>query len=686
MNSIQLLCLVYLITLPISNSLQKKISLTSEPGAMASEILDFCEEKIEDFRFSNQKDLHFVFADGEKTIVSLFLVKSEIDSVKNSSGQYSYIDRYNLVNKYSTSLIPELVTEKACDLNYYIFPNWGIDRYVQEEILISYFVKRLSNFANSVKIILVSDFDKFKDPTLVNTTGALSDLITNAITWIKDVDKIRPAISLVITNVTKTYEDDWKVRENANIALETLAQGYINETINSSTPIDVDEKIQIKLNFINGIIDKGLHPYSRISILRKANETGSVYKFPWLETERKTISNSIKYNTQYTKIESGDLEYPLSEASKLWIPNLIKQLGVRVRDTLSDIFYDIKQFYYQKEKQYSDLNDLYDAMNKGLETISEVYTAELNLFVSQLISMVESLQIDLRLNNFKVLVQRIDLYKHLRSLNNTCEDSIDSICSKELRGTEKYFRESKEWYSFLIQLYESLSEYNVQKNISQYRSDAAELIAQFSIEEYEEKNVDSTNLKQFLDRIGSNMYETIKNFTINAYKSNAIIKVLNQTTNAVVTSICINGELIIEGEYVHISKVNKLKCPRKITSIVIHSQRMYIDGDVDKTGEAITFFVHSYYWQVLGQRKFILSGADGNSQSSAPDGIETGENGSNGKPGLPGGYAGAFVGYGKIFKNAENLSIYANGGRGGPGQNGGKGFLHFDLILTYKHS
>ncbi|XP_039300956.1 collagen alpha-1(IV) chain-like [Nilaparvata lugens] len=129
-----------------------------------------------------------------------------------------------------------------------------------------------------------------------------------------------------------------------------------------------------------------------------------------------------------------------------------------------------------------------------------------------------------------------------------------------------------------------------------------------------------------------------------------------------------------------------------------------MDEDTVDIFRGVDMFVVSPKWEVIGQRRIVLSGQNGGAhhygdvdngtdgrpglpgcnctdgRPGLPGGNGTdgrpglpGGNGTDGRPGLPGGNGGNFFGIGLQFVNGKNLLIESNGGRGGQGTDGARG-------------
>lgn len=120
-------------------------------------------------------------------------------------------------------------------------------------------------------------------------------------------------------------------------------------------------------------------------------------------------------------------------------------------------------------------------------------------------------------------------------------------------------------------------------------------------------------------------------------------------------------------------------CPgKKIQTLnVFVLNSVFIDMDIDASGDELQLTVIAPAWKVYGKRNINLNGFVGKAHDPATA-KPGGKGDKHGQPGNPGGPGGSFLGIGDSFFNGNNLTISANGGNGGRGQNGANGF---DLVL-----
>ncbi|XP_051172623.1 uncharacterized protein LOC127288948 [Leptopilina boulardi] len=161
---------------------------------------------------------------------------------------------------------------------------------------------------------------------------------------------------------------------------------------------------------------------------------------------------------------------------------------------------------------------------------------------------------------------------------------------------------------------------------------------------------------------------------------------VNQSCNAMRKDFKLNAR----GNFVKLSDLDFKQCDKEPKVIEIFGlKKVIIDKDMDFTGKDVQMIIIAPIWEVISssnngttERRVInLNGRNGTNfdKERADDGNRDGnKNGANGLAGKPGGPAGSFYGITNKIINAEQLTILANGGRGGNGQSGGHGAVGAD--------
>lgn len=649
------LCIVFSLINGMNCFEKNDVNQTSH---FASTILQFLDDHVKLIELSKRKDFILLMGDSEaeKIALVLFLSKVELKAVQISFNQFEYTDRYELIEKYAFSIKPELFSDKENGIDYYIMPDWNLTTDTEREIAVSFFSHRILNYANMVKILFIISYSRFqRGKSSYEERQYLRDFITNA-THLINVDEFRKGFSMAVTNVdTDSDETD---EDKFQMIIDVLIDVRFDFMVASGLMYMPEEQ------FIDILLISG-----RIDIFHKANQTGPVDDLPWIQHDRKMISMNLHDNTEYVATKSADFHYSISNASRKYLQKLLEKVQTILLSDVRGFDIEIQRFFHQQEQKLIDLNILHEKMHSGYRIISKMNSSIPILFGEQLLNGLNELGIDIFIHKFETLFNHIKIFEYLKTISENSSSNFE--IANGLNNVKEYLEQSSKWYSFIIELNKALSEYEVQKNLSSYQIDVAKLRAQYSIEDYAEKNVDDTNLRKFLERIGSDLYENIHNMTINAAKIRIFKAVLNQNMNKNVDSKCLSNRYSVIGYNVLLSEiVNEICFARASIIDVIALNKLFIDTDVDKTGVGGQFSIIASTWEVIGDRTFNLSGLKGESHvlPSAPSGIE-------GRPGNPGSPGGHFVGIGSNFINDHKLEIHSNGGDGGDGQHGANGLI-----------
>lgn len=337
------------------------------------------------------------------------------------------------------------------------------------------------------------------------------------------------------------------------------------------------------------------------------------------------------------------------------------------------ILNEIRQFYVQLENQTSDHNVLYKRFLFHHKTIDFINSTDPEVYAEQMANVIDELAIEIAIGDWNQFLSDLSAMSDSQSKLFQIENGMKEIA--------QYLNVSATWYHFLIKLHDKLSEYKMQ-NIPAKNAAMAVILKTCCVNLNEFKNVNEIGLMQLFDKTDKKIYTEVENMKVNQMKLNALKNVLQQTMTADLNALCSSTELIVKGYNVKLSDVIDRKCSAKIKFMKIFAMnKLYININVDETGNELQLSMIAPIWEVIGGRLIILDGADGKEHfnSSALNGIGHSENGLNGLPGKPGGPAGHFFGIGKLFSPLTTyimdgeLDIHVNGGVGGAGQNGGNG-------------
>lgn len=238
---------------------------------------------------------------------------------------------------------------------------------------------------------------------------------------------------------------------------------------------------------------------------------------------------------------------------------------------------------------------------------------------------------------------------------------------------------------FALALYDTLSQFKVQSDVSRYDvqalSDWGKPLRPQGI------HVDRNNFKIFMTKVKElNIKESDKISNIVPSETQIIIlnNILEMTLKNRVDTQCPTAPgstIVLKANFIKFSDFvdnnGKFKgCGwTHISALEIYAlNALFIDRDLNALGGRLKLSIVASKGEVIGTRKITLDGENAeNLPEKAANGLSPGDHGQNGSNGFPGGSAGAFLGVFSSFIRSEKLTISANGGNGSHGQSGGDG-------------
>lgn len=633
-----------------------------------------------------------------KSTITQFLCNSigDLTSVEISEGDYIISDNNHKISTHGTvvshTIIPELVVDTERGTAFYDCPGFNDTRSAGHDIAATYFIKKVVDMANQVKLLFVVNY-----PSVRKGVDRLDFmlLVKHALRFMKNIDKLKNSIALVVTKVDNNVictGGNYKLITDEKV-ISSIAQFLVEfkEVVseNKVTLVDnaLDPEFYINITkFIDALLEKDGDCYKRIGIFRRPDKPGPLSEIDLLKNEKITLEKIIHKNMIFSQKYDNDFGYSISDDSKNRVHDLATILNANVTTEISKISDKIEVYLKNIEaNNYHDIYHLESKFSAAITIFKEFISNVANKGASYIRDFIEKND-ELNIDNFE---------KHLKNIENK-ESNLKFLQlvsgQKTLKKTEwvrgishliEFIQVSQKWYYFLIHLYSMLSDYAVQKNISAF--DVTNLIEQCSTTDLDDHRFSKSKLfKELLQLINNNVkglrLETIfgesEDVFLTGKKLKALQNVLNYTLNhKTIKENPFPGRLVIKGEYIKLNEFLDESFEENITFIEIHAKnKIFIDKDVDKTGTKLQFCFISPVWEIIGDRKIVLDGSAGLGQEKTNVKLPFYEKGRgrDGKPGKAGGPAGNFLGIvGDVV--GGHLYISANGGKGGPGQDGERG-------------
>lgn len=622
----------------------------------------FLEDTVNAFRWTKLEEVIVVLGDTglEKTLLTLLLANEKLNIKKTSSGQFQINGRLGALDE-KPSFIPKLITDKKSILDYYILPDWSLADDAKHEISIFYHTRRVLQFARRVKFVFTIDYQAVKgaaQPTAAQKCK-ITEFLTTATKLIKNLDKYRDAIGLVVLNV----------ENNPNSSDTVLLNNIAAKFLKMRTEFTTQPKVT---QFINILMQKERGSFSKLALLRSANATGDVNGIPWMQSARQTIAFLVHANLQYVQRANADFGYALSSESRNLCVKLIQIVKEYLSTWISEVSSAIKAEFTRQEEYLSDLHVLHEKAKKIYQNVTKSNASDLVSFGKHFVDIAVNLNVNLPLRSLNRAKEHIEFIDFFKTVGNSMHVLANTV---ELTSIKQHFHDSMSWYSFLIELHDHLSKHSIQKNIKKFEPLVRKVTGDYTIARNKVINIKDTKLKAFLGGIEWKSPFILQNMQANAFKCRALRSVLNYTMSHVPTILCDSYILQIMGYNVKLSDVLEADCIEFAKSIeVLAINNLIIDVDLDQTGKQAQVSFISPRWEVIGKRNITVDGSSGLPyESAANDGTAKSIDGEHGKPGNPGNPSGSFLGIANEFIGSKQLTIQAIGGQGGTGQTGGAG-------------
>ncbi|XP_065208849.1 uncharacterized protein LOC135837485 [Planococcus citri] len=563
----------------------------------------------------------------------------------------------------SATIFPELVVDNSTGAGYYDFPGFLDTRGMAHDVVTSYFIKRVIDNVKRVKILFLVSY-----PSLTNkgTRDDFTNLLRHITKFIKNIDKLKDGIALIVTKVQYPQTSDGQIIQSIVNTLEKVEQELKKQADN----YDAIKLIDVLLLQVQGT-------YPKISISRSPNQTGLLSTIPLVRENKQTIKSMIE-KLSFVEKSSFDFGYFVPNQSLYDVSKVMDQINERILRSTEKSENEMQKFFIGNEGKINDLFQLCietdSIYNKlvNLKKTANSHTEPKNC-VQEIVNGVAFMNSNPVKQSLSSAIQysHYSLFLHTVS-NYATNDSFK--CGEGLNNIIEYSDKSKKWYNYLKELYNRLLEYDVQQNTSNnVCTDLANHIAQ-----HKTHVKSSASLLPFLEKCFpkyNHRLNDITNVLLDEPKLNTLHRILHMALKYDLQYSCDSNKLTVKGNYVKLSDIFKSNCTSAHIIEIFALNRLFLDTDLDMTGNGIQLIVIAPTWESWGARKIILDGkaAEANDSPKAQSGIIPEENGRDGKPGLPGTSGGSFVGIGETVINLQQLTISVNGGQGGPGQDGGDG-------------
>ncbi|RZF35652.1 hypothetical protein LSTR_LSTR013063 [Laodelphax striatellus] len=642
------------------------------------------QKQITHHQLSTREDTVLVLGktgSGKSSLIQFLTQNPKLQSkkVRSDTGEYIIDDEEKIGTSAteSTTLYPELFNYNS-SITFCDAPGFHDSRSSAHEIVSMAVMKSTISRFSTIKILLLENYSSLQyglsKDNFINTLRRLNEFLIN-------IDKYKDHIVLIATKMPFTYkmaDDDSAIPEliTEEMHIESILE-FLSLTESSLAKKVTDNINRNENKFYNNVIKllKSLQTRDkngkavRISVFRRPYKSGPLMNMPLLEKNKESLLKSIM-NLNVVRVGKDDFDFPLSDKAKLYLQCLLKSVSDSYTNRINEVFFKLNEFVTQKIQSFngyhqllSDLESLCNALKDLSRNLDK--TRNYDQLFEVIDNFISKFNIPLKYSqNSDTLV----LSKYAGMLSNITDTSLhftSSAMTHPLRQVIEFTEGKLKWYKTLNKYIEGLSSYNIQKNKTQIFSTIFHE-GSTSIQDLMSLFMSITN-----DRNSKNLFED------DTKKWSELESVTKTMLQQNYIDCDVKGRLLVKGFLICIAEINSEDLVRSHCNnitvkevAILAVETVFLDEDTIDMFRGVNMFIAAPKWEVIGQRRIVLSGQPGSEISAGNPYVA---NGKDGKPGLPGGNGGSFFGIGLQFLNGKSLRIESNGGRGGPGANGARG-------------
>lgn len=620
-----------------------------------------------------------------KSTLSNFLAGINLTAVRLSpeSANIYIVDEDEKINNIESQFLSHTIfPEKLVDpigTVYYDTPGFSDTRSLAHEVVASYFIRRVIDYAERVKFLLVIGKD------FLDSRTAFIELIVQTTSHIRNIDVFRDSIALIVTKVPYTYFgfiNNEVVYVSEKQEIQDIATNLINikkfiqDSKNDATISNENrEKYALAGSYIDILLQKNGDVYTKIGLMRSPNQEGSLSDNKLMQESKISLNTVIKDNLKFVVKNADDLtETPMLERSIERIEKSLETIYQRIQDLLKDMIKRFEDFYEQKELELTDVFQFTDDFRQHVQVWNDFQRnyhgdgiADLPKQLQTTINQLNVTFVDEYLLILSMQTNYISMWHSvIPNFVNICDTSaikwnnIFDPFPEKINKTMLWY----DWLNFFIQI---LARQDVQLL-------SREFVEVYGIRNPNRSGALATENNEFVDlgNAGFSLQSAISALSFGY--TNDRKSLINDIWDTYMQAATIWYDSATRTHKIHgfilkISHIMDFIKSREHYSYdtfeLFAIDRIFIDVDLIAPNRNV--IIIAPVWIIVNNRSISLNGKDGYGYSVTPPERH------NGNPGGPGQPAGNFFGVSFEFQDSDMLTISAIGGRGGDGQNGGSG-------------
>ena len=355
----------------------------------------------------------------------------------NNSGEFIIEDgnRISTSTINSKTIFPELVVDSKTQSAFYDCPGFSDTRSTSHDISSTYFIKTVADYVSRIKIVLVVSHHSVRTGVSRNK---FSDLIKHVSNLIKNIEKFKKSIAMVVTKVENTVVKkgpnyllvpDEKVFETIAIFLKQV-KGDLEEQLEDVDPSDKKRFfLPNAIKLVDTLLKKDEGMFTRIGIFRRPDEAGPLSNITTLCKGKEHVKKMLYEKLEFTEKNNNDFGYTISAESENDVYMLVEKINEKVGFEISEIFNKIQDYFkFLTEEVQNKINSFVD--NREIVPFKETEAKSLFIKLNTHCDIISRF-----LTENKNIIDIEDLGKKTTTIItrleiDTCEDNLKNISNQ----------------------------------------------------------------------------------------------------------------------------------------------------------------------------------------------------------------------------------------------------------------
>lgn len=556
----------------------------------------------------------------------------------------------------SRTLVPEIMIDESefvwCDC-----PGFGDTRNTTVEIATTFLIKSVIDNALNAKIVLVVNHGAVVGGY---DRSDLERLITHTTELVKNVERYKESVSMVVTKVDPYRMIGRKpidvTEQDVKKSVAKYLSDYRKVLIEKGSPL---AKIQLVDALLKQTPRAG---FARIGVFWRPVDAGPFNTIEKMVKGRKLIRDTVLRETIYTEIQRDDFGYALTDTAQLRIGEMAQYVIDNMRGIFSDIDRETLELLQEKIIRVHDFFEREEILENIDRQIVNLWKTgaihSISTLTARIAALTDAFNLTLGSDGLRQVLRHEENLNILKSIARfEINAPIDDYVSKIFASTFDYIRLEHNWSKFLVNVYDFLVGYEVQKDVTLYN---VRELKDWKIR-YKPQGlyINEENLKEFVNQLKFYIELNIDGMAHHLNEINEIIKFALQTPPSIK---CNDDTLTIRGNFLKSSNIQKVKDLSNVSKIkVFVAGTFFVDSNL-RLSQHLEILAHK--WEILNEFTFYLNGENG--EAIRPPG----NLGTPGRPGNIGSNGKNFFGLADEIVSGDLLTVNVNGGDGGAGQAG----------------